>query len=479
MMVATALLLAPVGRVTAQETGGAAAAPARDPAATAADADAPAAGPGPLAASERVAGLERRQRELEETVALLGEDLAFAEQRLEAVSRRASTLRGYLDFGLFATTGNGAGTRVDEAGIYFPEYAGTVPEGWVFMGDPLSTAVNSRGDPADTGESRAILFDSIGNRGVASFIVNTLHLDLFGAVSDTVTVNGAVDLVPRGRDVSDGRGLFLGDFVDVPLAYLEWRPVLAGVELSLFAGKFDSVLGIEYRDQSSSARIGVAPSLLCRYTCGHPLGVKGRAELFDRALNFMLSLGNGSHFSEGFPLVNEIDVNAGKTVAGRVGYRIGTGRTLELGASGALGPQDLQGEEDRWQWHAGADARLAWGDLDVRAEYVRGKAPGASAAGEAPCGLAPCLSYQGAYGLLAYRLSNLLMPYLRVDWRDALHRNGKSFVYISELLRATAGLRAELGPSVILKAEYTLNRELGRIPQFPNDVVTTSAVILF
>ena len=38
--------------------------------------------------------------------------------------------------------------------------------------------------------------------------------------------------------------------------------------------------GIEYRTQESTDRIGIAPSLICRYTCGHPIGLKARAQFF-------------------------------------------------------------------------------------------------------------------------------------------------------------------------------------------------------
>jgi hypothetical protein len=58
-----------------------------------------------------------------------------------------------------------------------------------------------------------------------------------------------------------------------------------------------------------------------------------------------------------------------------------------------------------------------------------------------------------------------------------LHRSGASFVYISELVRGTVGLRAEIGTRVIWKLEATKNYELGALPQFPNDVFTTSLVI--
>ena len=63
---------------------------------------------------------------------------------------------------------------------------------------------------------------------------------------------------------------------------------------------------------------------------------------------------------------------------------------------------------------------------------------------------------------------------MRADWRHAEHLDGNSFVYISRLVRLTTGLRLELGPHVVLKAEYTLTRELGRIPQFDDDVFSSS-----
>ena len=68
------------------------------------------------------------------------------------------------------------------------------------------------------------------------------------------------------------------------------------------------------------------------------------------------------------------------------------------------------------------------------------------------------------------------MPYARVDWRQALHRSGASFVYNSNTLRVTPGVRFDAGAHVIIKAEYVVNLELGRIPRIPNDVLTLSLV---
>ena len=115
--------------------------------------------------------------------------------------------------------------------------------------------------------------------------------------------------------------------------------------------------------------------------------------------------------------------------------------------------------------------------MDVQAEFVQGRVTGKTSAGGPACDEAQCLDYRGAYGLIAYRVTNWLMPYARVDFREALHQSGASFVYISDLVRVTAGLRLELGTYVILKGEYTHLQEVGRLPDFPDDVLTTSLVV--
>jgi hypothetical protein len=286
----------------------------------------------------------------------------------------------------------------------------------------------------------------------------------------------SIDFLPRARDISDVGGLFNGDYVDVKLAYGEWKPKLDHMELALQAGKFDSVLGYEYRSLESPDRTGVTPSLICRYTCGRPVGLKARGRFLDNTLIANVAVTNGSHFSEGFTFANETDTNQFKTVAGRLSYI--AGGHVEIGASGAFGAQDYQDDDKVYQWHYGVDLHAEYKDLEVTAEYVHGRAKGKTTPGMlAECDLAPCINYKGAYGLVSYRLTNMFIPYARVDWRDALHEAGTDFVYISKLVRATVGLRAEIGTRVIVKAEGTLNRELGKIPQFPNDVLTTSLVL--
>jgi hypothetical protein len=446
--------------------------------------------PSPAAAkaalpTEKDADTERRLRELEASNARLREEVdrlrdehTSLDERLQGLLPLSGRVSGYLDFGFFYVQGDGTGIRNDFEHKNFPEYAGTL-DTWVFMGDPLSTAINARGEPASTGASRAVTFDAIRNSGKASFIINALNLALFASLGESLTLNGSVDFVPRGRDVSDAGGLFLGDFLDVKLAYVEYLVPVTRFKLSLYAGKFDSVLGYEYRAQDAPDRLGVTPSLLCRYTCGRPLGLKARGQLWDDTLTLNVAVTNGSNTTENFPFSSEIDQNNFKTISARVSSRAPLGAGLEAGVSGSFGAQDLQARDNVYHWHYGVDLHLDWHDVELTAEFMQGQALGFTAPGELACETTQCLRYKGAYGQVGYRLFNWLTPYARVDWRDALHRHGASFVYISELLRATFGLHFEIGTSVIAKAEYTLNRELGRTPPFPNDIFTSSLVVKY
>lgn len=433
--------------------------------------------PKPATEDPKLQELEQRLQKAEERIDQLEDDNKFLDDKVKDLLPLSGKISGYVDLGFFATTGNGAGTREDLINSYFPEYAGVVPGSWVFMGDPLSTAVNSRGEPADTGESRAITFDPIHSRGNSSFIVNEVNMQLFGAIGETAQLNASIGFVPRSRNISDPNGLFLGDFIDVKLAYGEWRPKIDAFQLTLQAGKFDSVLGYEYRALESPDRIGITPSLICRYTCGRPIGVKARARFFDDLVIANVAVTNGSHFSEGFDFSNETDQNEFKTVAGRLSSLIA--KKVEVGVSGAFGAQDWQPSDSVYQWHMGADVHVELRDLEATFELVHGRANGQTSMTGPHCDVAACIHYTGAYGQIAYHLTNTFIPYVRMDWRDAVHQSGDSFVYISDLMRATVGLRMEIGTRVILKIEATKNQELGRIPQFPDDVATSSLILRY
>ena len=295
--------------------------------------------------------VEEQNAQMARELHLLRGDLQSLAERHEALSARVSgRIGGYADIGFFFVGGDGSGIRPDTGHVAFPEYS-DVPDSWVFYGDPLAPTINSRGDVATTGPSRAVTYNPVDNGGKPSFIVNSLTLSLFGALGSSLTVNGLVDFLPRNRNVSDPTGLYLGDYVDVKLAYVEYTVPTDRFDLRISVGKIDSTLGIEYRTQESPDRITVTPSLICRYTCGRPTGLKIRGRFFNDLLVAALAVTNGSNVTEQFPFSDEIDVNNFKTVSGRLSTKLPIGAGLELGVSGAFGAQDLQPSDGIYQWH--------------------------------------------------------------------------------------------------------------------------------
>ena len=438
------------------------------------------------AAAHETAREDDRKRldELEQDNAELStrlDEQAQARDKAEAAERRRvrAELHGYLDVGLFRVAGDGSGLRPDIGHLRFPEYDGRVADAWVFMGDPLSVAINSRGDPADLGSSRAILFNPVGAGGNPTLIVNAVNLAPEVALGDQITVDALVDFLPRVRNVATEDTPFLGDYVDIKRAQLRWLVPVRRFDLTLALGKIDSVFGWEYRYQEAPDRITVTPSLVCRYTCGRPVGLSARFDLLQRRLRVNASVTNGSNVVEQFGFSNEIDANAFKTITTRVAYEIPVGTGLEIGGSGQVGAQDLQPRNDRLHWQYGFDLHFGIRGFELAAEYVEVHTQGRSEPNAARCGLAPCLRARGVYGLLGYRVTNWVMPYFRTDWRDALHEAGTSYVYISKVIRWTPGLRFDVAKHVAIKAEYTFNHELGRLPQFNDDIVTSSVVASF
>jgi hypothetical protein len=436
--------------------------------------------------ASRLDDLAEENEELRERVEFLEDDLSYLDERVHDEMRLETHVGGYVDVGAFFVSGNGSGLRLDRNHAAYPEFD-YVPDTWAFLGDPLSTMVNSRGDPASTWDSRAITYDpldvldasTLDQRGRSSFVVNAVNLQFFAGLGERATANIMLDALPRTRVISADDEFALGDYMDLKLAYLTYRIPKEVIDVELYAGKFDPVFGYEYRIQEAADRISVTPSLMCRYTCGRPTGVKSRMRFFEsKALILNLSATNGSSFSEGFGFSDETDTNHFKTLSGRLSYDFGWGRQFEVGASGAYGAQDLQPDNDIAQWQYGFDLHVEAKGLNLTAEFIQGRVSGLDDPGaEVPiCAISACLEYKSAYGLLSYRAPAWFRPYVRVDWRDALHQEGASFVYVSKLIRGTLGLHFDLSEHAAVKAEYTYNRELGDIPQFNNDVVTSSLV---
>jgi hypothetical protein len=420
--------------------------------------------PSPAELAARIEDLEDEHKELQKKLAT---EMRRNEKTRADVASLVSLQRFitvFVDVGAFAVAGDGSGIRSDIGHIYYPQYAGRVAAQWVFMGDPLSTTINSLGEPADTSDSRELKDDSLKSGGHPSLILNSLGLGIRKDVGHNFEVWGLAELLPRPG----------GDRLDVELAYIAYRPI-EDVDLEISAGKINSVLGVEYRSQDAPRRLGVTPSLICRYTCGRPIGVEAR--LVHGRLSASGSITNGDFFDHRFEPELSIHANALPTGAAHLQWMLPVGQGLEVGVSGAVGPQTNQPDLDVLQWHVGFDARLR--DLegfDIAAEYVQGLQQGKTVSAT-PCDSAPCLDYKGAYLLVDRRVNPWLIPYVRVDWRDALHENGAQFIYESHVLRSTLGLHFEVTSRILAKVEYTFNRELDNIPQFPDDIVTTSFVV--
>jgi hypothetical protein len=402
-------------------------------------------------------------------------DTAAFEQRLaqsEQLVRGSQpivTLGGYVDLGYFVPGGNnGAGYVEDFGHQLFPGYGNF---GWVFLGDILAPAVNSRGEVADLGNAPGVdRYDTINSRGAPGFIANEINLTLRSALTPTALVTASLNFTPR-----TGSNFSLGDVFDADIAQIEWLPT-DSQRTSIFVGKMDSVLGIEYRDRKSDKRFGITPSLLARYTTGTALGVKIRSKFGSNDwLVLAAALTNGSNTVEAWHFYDEIDSNAGKTASGRLSVRLPLPFWLELGASGSYGPQDRATDTAHPMWFVGGDllAHIG-GRVDLKAEYLKGGADG-----EASQGVYGLRLHGGGYLEMDAMLTSSFGLIGRGEYRDALVWLSDQRAYLTKGWRATGGVRWVATTRAVLKAEYLHNGEYGGIPNIADDVFTTSLVMGF
>jgi hypothetical protein len=401
----------------------------------------------------------------------------------------ATTLTGYADVGFFVPQGDGSG-YVQDLGApgtrAFPEYASRY--GWVFMGDPLATPINSRGEPADLGNPPgADRQDLIDSNGAPGFIVNEVNLTLNGALASSVLGTASVNFMPR-----TGSDFRLGDAFDVDLAQLEWL-VGAQRRTSIFVGKFNSVIGIEYQTRKANQKFGITPSLIARYTVGTPIGIKVRSLLGPNDM-FILAgaLTNGSSVIEPFHYYDETDSNAGKTASGRIAIALPLPFRLELGVSGMYGAQDRALDSRHPIWFQGADLQLLTSRVQIKAEFLRGHSDGEEGAVAAGARRVYGLDLKkGGYVQATAMLTWMFGVLLRAEMRDALVWLGDPMLqapaptstadrlYVTKSWRVTAGLRAVITERLVAKVEYLHNGEYGGVPPIPNDVFTSSVVMSY
>jgi hypothetical protein len=411
-----------------------------------------------------------RLRSLEATVARLE-----AEREATPPSPPvALSFAGYIDFVFFVPTGTGVGVVQDNGFAAFPEYAGRYA--WLFYGDLLAPTVNSRGEAADLGQLPGVeRFDSVHSHGAPGFLLSEVNLTARASLGTSLLATASVDFMPRS-----GSNFSIGDFVELDLAQLEWMPT-EDKRLSIFAGKMESVLGVEYRQRKARNRFGVTPSLIARYTTGTPLGVKVRAKFFTGDfLTVAAAFTNGSSTTEQFHFYDEVDTNAGKTLSGRLSLKpfafwsntpLGE---LEVGVSGEYGPQDHAFDSADPLWFLGVDLLWHKGRFDVEAQWLRGMSPG-----RAQDGVYGLHLNFGAYATVTCRITPLLGVLVRGEVRDAFVFLGDERAYLTRSYRVTGGVRLTFNEHVALKAEYLFNGEYGGVPYVPNDVFTSSLVLSY
>lgn len=421
----------------------------------------------PLTMAERLA-------QLEDEVVALRQELQQTTQ--SGIQPPAVTFFGYVDFGFFVPQGDGAGWVQDIGNQKFPEFAGQF--GWVFLGDILAPTVNSRGEAADLGEAPgATRFDSIDSDGAPGFIVNEVTLGLRASLGSSLLLTTSVNFVPR-----TGSEFALGDFFNLDIAQLEWVIDDSG-DFSVWAGKFDPVFGIEYKERRASNRFGITPSLIQRYTSGTQLGFKFRGKFFDEWLVLAAALTNGSSTTEQFHFYDEIDSNAGKTASGRLSIRfpmgliLGSGfegHILEIGGSGAFGSQDRARNNEGELWFVGVDLEYRAVGFNLKGQLMRGQAPGL----EINDAWELDLNWSG-YLEANYMVNPQLGVLVRGGVRDARVALGSDRLYLTKSWRLTVGLRFVLNDHITLKAEYLKNGEFGGIDPIDNDIFTSSALFQY
>src|SRR5882672_4700048 len=176
--------------------GGAAAQPAGGAEATAPAA--PAVPAAPPATPNLNAPDDTEEPDIDPLAKLAELEARLDQQQTVIVGRQPRVIvGGYLDLGFFAAQGNGSGIVRDQGNMFFPQYAGKY--GWVFLGDILSPAINTRGEVADLGDATGAppRFDSIHSAGAPGFIANEVNLNLTSGLGPSAIATASINFTPR------------------------------------------------------------------------------------------------------------------------------------------------------------------------------------------------------------------------------------------------------------------------------------------
>jgi hypothetical protein len=209
---------------------------------------------------------------------------------------------------------------------------------------------------------------TVGAGGKGTFLLNVASIDL------QVSPSGLPVLVfIRGQALPRWNGNGSETRFLLQQAFGRVSP-FSSQELSISAGRFDSVFGIEYLENESNLRLGITPSLIARYTTGHPLGIKLfyrfqlpsiASAIFDQRRGHQPRL--AGRVAPGRD--PELHRSARGERAARVRASL-LGTELKLGVSGLYGPRNDQPDPGVTQRQLGFDARVFVGPFSVWAEYV-------------------------------------------------------------------------------------------------------------
>ena len=330
--------------------------------------------------------------------------------------------------------------------------------------------------------SRGDTLSSLGLDGDSSLLVNELNVDLRATPTPRAEAVANLAFLPRKLTITSSGGSAFTDAFEVNLAYLAYAPFpqeagplidnLFG-DMKLSVGKFESPMGIEYRDNKASDRVNISRSMMSIYWTGYPIGIKARGTLFKRALNefrhsivtYNLALTNTEPW-----VTNVVDgdraTNSRRTVMGRLAYglELFPGAFFETGTSLAYGARINQGDNHTLADSIDVDGRLEWGPLTLRAEYdfsdldrPRSGGSSATAAKFSHLYLEGYCEWRRPHWVPTWVPLVSLTPYYRYDTR-----NLNSFpavgvaTTLTQVQRHTLALRYLMAPGRMLKTEYQL-----------------------
>lgn len=384
---------------------------------------------------------------------------------------------GFVDMGFAFAQNKGVGFQKD-VNNNFTEYADKTA---VFLGDPASTYINTRHEAHDLGEAGnfPLAFDTVQGKGNPMGILNSATIDMIAEIHEKVRLQVSTEFLPRQNVVQGTTGN--GNFINLDMAFIDYKP-FQQLDITVTAGKFIGITGIEYRWRRAPDRWTVTPTLVGRYMDGNPLGVKVRGKHFDKRFIWNVGVTNGNSFTNDTRIIENVESNSGKTVAGRLSYDFAFGpiTLLELGISGSWGPQDQQASNNPKQWDWGPDLQLAWKALQLRGQWFKVNTDGGGI-NEAKNYIAEAWYVEAMYSFPGlFDLVNTFGIFTRFSRRDAREIDPK-YVFVVDVAQITPGIRVDITENIIFKAEYSVNLEIGVIKNnsFNNNVFTSSLVAKF